>query len=221
MPNAGKKVRPCQPIPEPLIYFSAVTRTFSLCRPTKPEESFRGAAVRRAGYSDNSSSSALTSPCPLLSSRSPSFEVSTPRATTSGAWASDKQERPQARCRKNISRLHKERPCGCDVSNWKGTTDRATPLRSAVRRAEPFAIKSGQAPFLFAHFSSAWQQTPRLWGRSRDVEAHRDFSCVNRHRTVDQSASKSGHWFDGFWHRAEERGACRARSPNPWRAAAH
>ena len=34
-PANPKKARPCQAIPEPLTYSSAVTRTFSLCRPTK------------------------------------------------------------------------------------------------------------------------------------------------------------------------------------------
>jgi hypothetical protein len=58
--------------------------------PDKTGKAIPRSSCTQAGYSDKNSSWARRSRCPLLSSPSPSFEASTSRATTSGAWASDK-----------------------------------------------------------------------------------------------------------------------------------
>ena len=52
----SKKAHRCQTMPEPLTYSSAATRNCSLCRLTKLEKLFLGAAVRRAGNCGKSSS---------------------------------------------------------------------------------------------------------------------------------------------------------------------
>jgi hypothetical protein len=78
--------------PKRLTYFSATARISSLCRQTKPGQTFLGAAARRGGYSNKSSGSEPKTPFPVLSRPSPSYVASTTRATIFGAMPAGRRE---------------------------------------------------------------------------------------------------------------------------------